>query len=123
MMVWKAALVGALAAACCQDASGQTLAGLSGTYDRTIHARGPTGHLCLGVKTDTRANTILSNSFQHIVTFDNSCSKAISVKVCYRGSEDCKQVSAGPHQETTVFMGEMTGVPGFNVDYFEKLQR
>lgn len=120
----KAGLAAAVALALHQAASGQGLTpvGLVGTYDKTFHARGPTGHLCLTVATSTRNNAILSNTYQHLVTVKNSCSKTIAVKVCYKGSDECKQANVRPYQEETVFLGEMTGVPVFDFDYVEKFQ-
>ena len=107
-----------------QEASGQGLTrpGLVGTYDKTLHSRGPTGHLCLTVTTATRVNAILSDTYQHLVTVKNSCSKTIAVKVCYKGSDECKQVNVRPYQDETVFLGEMAGVPLFDFDYVEEVQ-
>lgn len=122
MVNWTVKLAAVSVVALCQGAAAQSSSGsgLRGTFDRSFHARGPTGHLCLSPRTSTRTNPILSNTYQHLVVLKNACSKTITVRVCYKGSSDCKQVSVRPYQDETVFLGEMKGVPMFDVDYVER---
>lgn len=115
------AAVPAVVPFCGASARSSTGSGLKGTDDRTFHSRGPTGGLCLSTKAGTRPNTVLANTYQHLVTLEDTCSKAVPVRVCYEGSNDCKQVFVRPYRDETVLLGGRTGVPTFDFDCIEKV--
>lgn len=57
---------------------------------------------------------------EHVVSVKNSCPRLIKVKVCYYGSEQCKQFDVQPYKRVDTILGVMRGVKFFKYTLSQK---
>jgi hypothetical protein len=85
----------------------------------TVH-RSPLGKPCLNMEAASRAQIINPDLYDNIVSIQNQCSKKISVKVCYYGTEICVDVEVLAQQRKDVTIGIRPHTQYFRYSYQEK---
>lgn len=68
------------------------------------------GKPCLNVGARSEQQLINHAIFNHILTLDNHCSKAIKIKACYYKTDSCQEIVAPPYKRTRHIFGVFTAV-------------
>lgn len=89
--------------------------------EKRISLRNAAGKPCLSVKTTSRPDLVMSGSYHQLVMLENSCSRAIASRVCYKDSSlSCRQVITRPYSKETVLLGIRSGDPQFDFSFDER---
>lgn len=78
------------------------------------------GRPCLDVEAAARRETINPDMLEHVVSVKNNCSRSLKVKVCYYGSEQCKQFDVQRYQRVDTILGVMRGIQFFRYTVSQK---
>ncbi|MFK4560616.1 hypothetical protein QIH93_08150 [Bradyrhizobium ottawaense] len=78
------------------------------------------GRPCLDVEAAARPATINPDMREHIVSIKNNCLRPIKVKVCYYGSDQCRQLDVQGYKRADTILGVMRGIKFFRYTLFQK---
>lgn len=83
-------------------------------------AKDALGRACVDIEAGARAETINPDMLDHIVSLKNRCPKLIKAKVCYYGSDHCKDVVLEPYKRVDTLLGTMRGIKFFRYSVITK---
>lgn len=78
------------------------------------------GRPCLSVEAAARSHVVNADLVDHIVSIKNSCSRLIKIKLCYYGSDRCREVNLLAYKREDVILGTMTKVRQFRYTISQK---
>lgn len=78
------------------------------------------GKPCLDIEAAARSETVNPDMLEHVVSVKNNCSRLIKVKVCYYGSEQCKQFDLQGYKRVDTILGVMRAIRFFRYTLFQK---
>lgn len=71
------------------------------------------GRPCLDLEAAARGQVVNPDMLDHVVSVKNNCARLIKVKVCYFGSEQCRQFDVQGYKRVDTILGTMRGVKFF----------
>ncbi|MCK1345782.1 MULTISPECIES: hypothetical protein [unclassified Bradyrhizobium] len=110
------ALMSSIAAASGQSTPPHTGLTIQGPADQSQFgavAKDALGRPCVDVEAAARPETVNPDMLDHIVSLKNSCSKPIKAKVCYYGSDRCRDIVLEPYKRVDTLLGSMRGIKFF----------
>ena len=78
------------------------------------------GKPCLNVTGFARPFATSPNLFDHVISAENNCPKAIQMQVCYFKSSECTQVSVPGYGRKEAILGTMPSQKDFRFEFREK---
>ena len=78
------------------------------------------GKPCLSVGGFARSFATNANLFDHVISVENSCPKAIRLQVCYFKSTNCLSVEVPGYGKKEVILGTMPSLKDFRYEFREK---
>ena len=86
--------------------------------------RAADGRPCLSYRTESRPDSVMKNTYGHIVHVTNACPRQIVVAICYKGDRrHCSRLKLNAYGEDAAFLGSVFNQPLFAFDHEEEEAR
>jgi len=77
---------------------------------------------CLQAEAIARPHVVNPSMLDHVVSVKNNCPKRIKIKVCYFGTDRCRDLSVGYYERQDTILGTISGVRYFRYTLIEVRQ-